>query len=233
MTTFKRFVKEAVFPQQQNQAAQGAGGGRVTQTPGATRNLPLSQGLVSTIERGLAGTGLNWHSYSGGQPARGSGGKRVGSTRHDNGRASDGYFKDAATGRVLDGNNPQDRQRISGALAKLRQAGIQGIGWGPGYMGTRNFHIDIVSPEIWGEGGRSANAHSWVVAAAGGSIAPPAPGETSGGSQTAQGSTTPGGEGGAASQGGGSTDYSDPAQAWGAINQAVSDLTSFAQGKYL
>lgn len=167
MRSFKQFVNEAVL---------GERGGKVTQTPGSVRNLPLSQGLVSTIERGLAGTGLNWHSYSGGQPAAGSGGKRVGSTRHDNGRASDGYFKDAVTGKTLDGNNPQDRERISVALGKLRQAGIQGIGWGPGYMGTKNFHLDIVTPEIWGEGGRSANAHSWVVTAAGGSVTAPASG---------------------------------------------------------
>ena len=165
MKTFRQFLNEAVL-----------NGGVVTQTPGAIRSLPLAQGLVSTIKSGLEGTGLDWHSYSGGQPPAGRGGKRIGSHRHDNGRASDGYFKDAATGKVLDGANADDRGRIAQALGKLRQAGIQGIGWGPGYMGTRNFHIDIVSPEIWGEGGRSANAHNWVKAAAGGNVAPPSGG---------------------------------------------------------
>lgn len=165
MKTFRQYINEAVL-----------NGGNVTQTPGAIRNLPLSENLVNTIKSGLQGTGLDWHSYSGGQPPRGSGGRRIGSHRHDNGRASDGYFKDATTGKVLDGANADDRERLSQALSKLRQSGIQGIGWGPGYMGTRNFHLDIVSPEIWGEGGRSANAHRWVVAAAGGSVAPPSGG---------------------------------------------------------
>lgn len=227
MTTFKRFFKEAVLPQQTKQVTQG--GGKVTQSPGATRNLPLSQGLVAAIQKGLAGTGLDWHSYSGGQPAKGSGGKRVGSTRHDNGRASDGYFKDAATGRVLDGNNTQDRQRIAAALGKLRQSGIQGIGWGAGYMGTKNFHLDIVSPEIWGAGGKSSNAAPWVVAAAGGSVLPPASGDTVSG-QGGQGggaegepdsSTTPGG--------GESTDLGSMDEILGALQGAVDVFTGYGK----
>lgn len=235
MKTFKRFVKEAVLQpkQQTSQTPSQGGGGVVTQTPGATRSLPLASGLVSTIQRGLAGTGLNWHSYSGGQPAKGSGGARVGSTRHDNGRASDGYFKDAATGRVLDAANGQDRQRIAVALGKLRQAGIQGIGWGPGYMGSKNFHLDIATPAIWGEGGRSASAHKWVIDAAGGTVTAPdagsmPPGE-GGASGTQTASQTPGGESG----GGGSVDYETPQAALGAIGQAVTTLSDFAKGKYL
>lgn len=207
MVNFKSFLKEAVLPQQAQQ-----GGGRVTQTPGATRNLPLSQSLVSTIQRGLVGTGLDWHSYSGGQPAKGSGGKRVGSTRHDNGNASDGYFKDAATGRVLDAANEQDKQRIAGALGKLRQAGIQGIGWGPGYMGTKNFHLDVVSPQIWGEGGRSANAHRWVIAAAGGSVPNTGMMAVNTNQQSTSPGTTMGGSSSQLGSGGGSM-YSSPGDA--------------------
>jgi hypothetical protein len=146
---------------------------KVTQQPGATRNMPLSNALVETIKRGLQGTGLSWHSYSGGQPAKGSGGKRVGSTRHDNGRASDGYFIDTATGRTLDGTNAADQKRLAEALRKLRQAGIQGIGWGVGYMGPKNFHLDIVTPAVWGAGGKSANAAPWVVNAVAGITSTP------------------------------------------------------------
>jgi hypothetical protein len=234
VTTFSKFVREAVLQPQQTAQAPQQGGGVVTQQPGATRNLPLATGLVSTIQRGLAGTGLNWHSYSGGQPAKGSGGKRVGSTRHDNGRASDGYFKDAATGRVLDANNAQDRQRIAGALGKLRQAGIQGIGWGPGYMGSKNFHLDIVSPEIWGEGGRSASAHQWVIAAAGGNVAAPGAGSMPPGPDGTQpGAQTPGTQAAGGQGSGGGVDYDSPMAAWGAIDQAVGQLSNFMQGKNL
>lgn len=236
MITFRRFVREAVLPQQQAIQTPNQGGGVVTQQPGATRNLPLASGLVSTIQRGLAGTGLNWHSYSGGQPPKGSGGGRVGSHRHDNGRASDGYFKDAATGRVLDAANMQDRQRIAGALGKLRQAGIQGIGWGPGYMGTKNFHIDIVTPEIWGEGGRSANAHGWVIQAAGGNVPAPTagsasqtaanqpPGSTSDNATTNSTSNTPGG---------GGTDYTSIGDIQNAVRGAVGTLSTLMGGKSL
>lgn len=234
MNTFKRFFREAVLqPGQQATQTPNQGGGIVTQQPGATRNLPLSQGLVAAIQKGLAGTGLNWHSYSGGQPAKGSGGRRVGSTRHDNGRASDGYFKDAASGRILDASNGQDRQRISGALGKLRQSGIQGIGWGPGYMGSKNFHIDIVSPEIWGEGGRSANAHQWVVAAAGGSVAAPAGGTTpTGGESGGDGtSSLPPGSGENQSQSGGKEEFLNPQAAVDAAMGAIGQLASYGKGK--
>ena len=216
MVTFKSFIKEAVLPQQQTQQAS-QGGGRVTQSHNGTRNQPLSQALIATIQKGLAGTGLDWHSYSGGQPAAGTSKARVGSTRHDNGRASDGYFKDTATGRVLDAANAADRQRIAGALGKLRQAGIQGLGWGPGYMGTKNFHIDIVSPEIWGENGRSANAHQWVVAAAGGSVLPPSSSEYGTG-QEGQTAATGGGQQPAAS------DYDSVGAAVGGLQSGVSKI---------
>jgi len=240
VTTFKRFLKEAVLPQQQTATQSNLGGGVVTQQPGATRNLPLASGLVATIQRGLAGTGLNWHSYSGGQPPKGSGRKRVGSTRHDNGRASDGYFKDARTGRVLDAANLQDRQRIAGALGKLRQSGIQGIGWGPGYMGTKNFHIDIVTPAVvWGEGGRSANSHAWVRAAAGGSVPPPTggdPQQTADGNQTPNsnaGGTTNNGAGGSNTPGGGGTDYTSIGDIHKAVTGAVGTLSTLMGGKSL
>ena len=237
MITFRRFLKEAVLPQQQTATQPNLGGGIVTQQPGATRNLPLAQGLVATIQKGLVGTGLNWHSYSGGQPPKGSGGRRVGSTRHDNGMASDGYFKDAGTGRVLDAANMQDRQRIAGALGKLRQAGIQGIGWGPGYMGTKNFHIDISGPAgVWGEGGRSANAHAWVTAAAGGTVPPPVYNDTQ--QQTAGGNQPPnsnagGDTAGSTVPGGGGTDYTSPGDIRNAVIGAVETLGTLMGGKSL
>lgn len=141
--------------------------GRVIQAQGseaAIRRLPLSQRMSQTLETGLRGTGLSFRVTSGGQAPIGSGGARTGSTRHDNGNAADGDFIDTATGRVLNpATNSADRDRISAVLPQLRAAGIQGIGWGTDYMGPTRFHLDVVSPAVWGAGGKSANAPAWVV----------------------------------------------------------------------
>lgn len=159
MITFKNFLLE-----------QLTGGGKITETHNGTRKLPLSQKLRSAITNGLAGTGLNWHSFSGGQlPA----GPRVGGPRHDYGNASDGEFKNVS-GKSLSGDSPADRTQIAQALGKLRQAGIQGVGWdssstGKGhYMGSQRFHIDVYGPGVWGHTKTSASAAPWVVKALGG-----------------------------------------------------------------
>lgn len=140
-----------------------------------TRKGDLSTKLVQTLQNGLRGTGLSFKVTSGGQPP--SGPNRIGSVRHNFGNAADGDFVDISTGRTLNPNtNLQDRQRISNALGKLRSAGIQGVGWGVNYMGEERFHLDVVSPGIWGAGGKSANAASWVVDAvnSGGQVSPTA-----------------------------------------------------------
>lgn len=148
-------------------------GGLVIQTQekvARTRKLPLSPKLVQTLENGLRGTGLNFEVTSGGQAAYGTGGPRTGSTRHDNGNAADGDFRDAATGRILNpASNLEDRERISSALSRLRAAGIQGIGWDSGtkgssryYMGPTRFHLDIANASIWGANGSGSNAVDWV-----------------------------------------------------------------------
>lgn len=56
------------------------------------RNLPVVNSLISDIEHGIStvyGAKAHCLIYSGGQPAKGSKGKRTGSQRHDNGRAAD------------------------------------------------------------------------------------------------------------------------------------------------
>lgn len=164
MISFKDFLL------QEAQTVDTVGGGQITETHNGTRKLPLSQKLRSAISNGLAGTGLNWQSFSGGQLPQGP---RVGGPRHDFGNASDGEFKDVS-GRSLNGDNPTDRAKISQVLAKLKQAGIQGVGWdsqttGKGhYMGSQRFHIDVYGPGIWGHTRSSDSAASWVVQALGG-----------------------------------------------------------------
>lgn len=145
-------------------------GGNITEDhAGKTRSQPLDPRLKSVISRALTGTGLNWYSTSGGQPPF-PGGPRTGSTRHDNGRASDGDFKDIS-GRTLNADDPIDRSRIANALSRLKAAGILGFGWdsaktGKGhYMGSQRFHIDIAAPGVWGSSHTSSTAAEWVLTA--------------------------------------------------------------------
>jgi len=145
--------------------------GNITQDhAGKTRNRDLSDNLSLAIQNGLAGTGLNWNSTSGGQPTKEEGGARVGSTRHDNGDATDGQFIDSSTGRPLNPSSSlEDRTRIQNALTSLTNSGIKGVGWGTNYMGDSTFHLDIKGDNnggtlVWGANGATANAASWVKA---------------------------------------------------------------------
>lgn len=172
MVTFKQYtsIQEVVAAAVPSAPTSG---GQVVQNHNGIRRMPLSAALQSTISRALNGTGLNWKSHSGGQPA--SGANRVGSHRHDNGNASDGDFVDAATGKTLNADAPADKQKIAAALARLKSAGIQGVGWdssatGRGhYMGSSRFHLDVSGPAgVWGSSTRGDTAAAWVVNALGG-----------------------------------------------------------------
>lgn len=144
--------------------------GIITQKHNGIRNRDLSNNLKLAIQNGLAGSGLNWNSTSGGQPTQQEGGARVGSTRHDNGDATDGQFIDANTGRILDPvKNVEDKTRIQNALSGLVGSGIKGVGWGTNYMGNSTFHLDIKGDNnggtlVWGANGSSSNASEWVTA---------------------------------------------------------------------
>lgn len=70
---------------------------------GATRNLPISETLQKNLQDAIVkvyGDGYRAQVYSGGQPAAGSGGARIGSTRHDGGNAADLYVIDPQGRRV-------------------------------------------------------------------------------------------------------------------------------------
>lgn len=172
MISFRDYyiVNEVATPTPQSASY---GGGKITENHNGVRRLPLSAGLKTAIQNGLNGTGLDWRSFSGGQPP--SGPNRVGSHRHDNGNGSDGDFIESGTGRTLNADNQQDRQKIAEALAKLKQSGIKGFGWdssstGSGhYMGSTRFHLDVAGPPgVWGSSQRSNTAAPWVVSALGG-----------------------------------------------------------------
>lgn len=73
---------------------QGEGSILSYMNDGAVRNHPIRTTLAERIKEAIGavyGPGYRVGVYSGGQPERGSGGDRVGSVRHDGGRAADIY----------------------------------------------------------------------------------------------------------------------------------------------
>lgn len=218
MLSFKQYL----YNLQEATTMPSAGGGGITETHNGTRNQPLNQKLRTVIANGLAGTGLNWHSFSGGQPV--SGPNRVGGPRHNGGNASDGEFKDVS-GRSLDGDNPTDRAKIAQALSKLRQAGILGVGWdssrtGKGhYMGSQRFHVDVYGPGVWGASKSSDSAAPWVIQALGGI---PQGGTMSVGDTEEVASGTP------AEGSTGSTDYESRLAAGQALETGLKGIFDFA-----
>lgn len=126
---------------------------------GATRNQELSPQLIDALGF-LNDLGVTMEVFSGGQPAKGSGGNRVGSTRHDHGNAADVFFhKD---GRRLDWANEQDRPIFGQIVSRARANGVTGFGAGDGYMEPGSMHIGFGNPAVWGAGGIGANAPDWL-----------------------------------------------------------------------
>ena len=129
---------------------------------GATRNLPLDPALTAALGF-LPELGVTMEVFSGGQPGIDEGGPRVGSTRHDHGKAADVFFyKD---GRKLDWSNPDDVPIFQEIVRRGRAAGLTGFGAGPGYMQPGSMHIGFGAPAVWGAGGKGANAPGWLVEA--------------------------------------------------------------------
>lgn len=91
---------------------------------GATRNRPLTvnlEGKIGDAVTAVYGRGYTVQVYSGGQPGKGEGGNRVGSVRHDHGRAADVHIY-----------GPDGKQVTGDALAPLgkhwREQGYGGVG---------------------------------------------------------------------------------------------------------
>lgn len=126
---------------------------------GATRRLPLSKEMERALSF-LPELGITAKVFSGGQPAKGSGLPRVGSTRHDHGNAADVFFY--RDGRRLDWSNPDDLPLFQEIVTRGKQAGLTGFGAGDGYMQPGSMHIGFGEPAIWGAGGKGANAPDWL-----------------------------------------------------------------------
>ncbi len=111
------------------------------QSSATTRVQPIASDLKAILQQAATASGLDVSVYSGGQPDIATGGRRTGSTRHDNGHAADVRLRDSS-GRNLSLDNPADVPLIQNFLAEAKRAGATGIGAGNGYMGNNGFHID-------------------------------------------------------------------------------------------
>lgn len=138
----------------------------------ATRSLPLSEKLVNSLSF-LPELGVQMEVFSGGQPAKGTSNKRVGSIRHDHGESADVFF--SKDGRRLDWANPQDVPLFQDIVRKAKEKGVTGFGAGPGYMQPGSMHIGFGAPSVWGAGGKGENAPKWLREAFNGSGAAPMP----------------------------------------------------------
>lgn len=137
---------------------------------GATRNRPITDELRHVLDQAADKIGVDRIVItSGGQPAQGEPGERIGSTRHDHGRAADiQLIRAGQTLTFSDANGGQVAAFVTAAAA----CGATGIGAGVGYMGNATIHVGFgTSPDdnsrvVWGAGGAAATAPAWLREAA-------------------------------------------------------------------
>lgn len=144
-------------------------------TKGKIRDLPIQGKLRDILFAAGKEVGIDIvRVVSGGQARLGSGGKRTGSTRHDDGAAADLQLEKA--GKVLSFQNLQERSIIAQFVTACAAKGATGIGAGVDYMGPHTLHIGFGSKAVWGGAGASAaKAPTWLKdAVAAASSRPPA-----------------------------------------------------------
>lgn len=120
----------------------------------ATRNLYINPNLKDKIEEAVLsvyGPGYKAQVYSGGQPEKGTSSKRVGSTRHDLGKAADVYIE-GPDGKRL--SRDEQRRLVQYWAAK----GYGGVGVG---MARGGLHLDIHSADGRNAWGYSGQSNSW------------------------------------------------------------------------
>jgi hypothetical protein len=133
-----------------NPSAPGIGVMNFSPPSTAVRSQPVDPALTGIVSKAVSalGPGYGWSTTSGGQPAIGTSTSRVGSTRHDEGKAIDGFV-------TLDGvalNPVENRQAYMDTLTNLAEFGVGGLGhygWG--------IHADIGRANAWGPTTRSAS----------------------------------------------------------------------------
>jgi hypothetical protein len=145
-------------------------------TSAAVRTQPISNDLRNILNAVGKELDVYFEVTSGGQPAKGTGAPRVGSTRHDQGMAADtkAYVLRNGQKHYLDFTNPQDQALWSQIVRLAVAGGATGIGAGTDYMGSKTVHIGFGKPGTWGAGGKGANAPDWLrTAYRSGTLTPP------------------------------------------------------------
>jgi hypothetical protein len=145
-------------------------------TKGKIRDLPIQKKLRDILLAAGEEVGIDIvRVTSGGQARLGSGGKRTGSTRHDDGAAADLQLEKG--GKVLNFENSQERPIIAQFVTACAAKGATGIGAGVDYMGPHTLHIGFGSKAVWGGANASAaKAPAWLKeAVAAGFARPKAP----------------------------------------------------------
>lgn len=144
--------------------------GTVTQSQSGIRSEALGGDLMQVLTTAAQMANVDVTVFSGGQPSAAEPGERTGSTRHDHGNAADiNLYQD---GRLLSFTKADDRDTIASFVSAAVAAGATGIGAGLGYMGASGLHVGF-GPNgvqggpvtVWGAGGRTVNAPSWLSAA--------------------------------------------------------------------
>ena len=140
--------------------------GQITEaqrTSGATRSRAISNELGNILRGAGERADVRIVVHSGGQPSTGS--NRTGSHRHDNDHgqlgAADLDLYDAATGRLLDARNPQDREQMARFIREAVARGATGIGFHPNYMGNNRIHVGGGGANTWGVRG-GGGASPWA-----------------------------------------------------------------------
>ena len=133
------------------------------------RTQPISQTLSSVLDHAASTAGVEVDVFSGGQPEIGSGGRRTGSTRHDNGDAADIrlYVRDEnGKRRKLDMDRADDRPYFIAFAREAAKAGATGLGAASDYMGPHAMHVGFGEQGTWGSGGSFDTAPKWLREAA-------------------------------------------------------------------
>ncbi len=137
----------------------------IEDTKGKIRDLPIAAKLKKILSDAADDVGVETvRVTSGGQAAKGTGGKRTGSTRHDLGNAAD--LKLESKGVALSFERQSERPIFEKFVESAAARGATGIGAGVTYMGEHTVHVGFGSKLVWGAGGKSVNAPAWLKAAA-------------------------------------------------------------------
>ena len=136
---------------------------------GKIRDRPICDELRTVLLKAADAAGVDVvYVTSGGQP--GTSGGRVGSTRHDGGRAAD--LQLIVDGKTQTFDDVDGGDVVERFVAAAAANGATGIGAGVQYMGPATLHVGFgrtVADHarlVWGAGGASANAPAWLRRAA-------------------------------------------------------------------